>query len=258
MNIMIKQSRTHVRSLLSSAMILGSLVSVGCAGGEYGEEPLDVEGTEQALEQVYDGETLLLGVFFGRGPVAALLPEVWGKAPQSKAEAAEAFRANIGELERREDLREYDEQVLKIIDGKDDGKDQAADEVAKLAVSRLVEQDPEFPHAFQKGFYSGDPVYVSEVIKEAAERLAVLIEIEIIKDPGRYGADWWINQNIAINENAAVNVNVAVNIDTAYNKTQFWSKLLDRESMLRNEIFVARFAERFAAARFERGARFGR
>jgi SdpC family antimicrobial peptide len=250
--------RNQARLLLSSAALVGSLLGAGCAGGEPGEEPLDLERSEQALEQVYDGETLLLGVFFGRGPVAALLPEIWGKAPQSKAEAAEAFRANIGELERREDMREYDEQVLKLIEGSDDGKDKEADEVAHLAISRLVEQDPEFASHFQKGFYSGDPVYVSEVIKEAAERLAELIELELIKDPGRYGADWWINQNIAINENAAVNVNVAVNIDTAYNKTQFWSKVLDRESMLRNEIFVARFAERFAAARFAQGARFGR
>jgi hypothetical protein len=239
--------RTLTRSLSCVALALtGSLLAGACSGtAPTSEEPSELGSAQQALSERFDGETLLRGVFFGRGPVAALLPEIWGKAPLAQEDAAEAFRSGIKGLESGPDGRP-DEELLRLIESGQSPAAQKADEASKLAISRLVEEDPEFLGRFEKGMYSGDPVLVSSTVAEAAKRLSEILEVEIIRDPGRYGSDWFINENIAINVNAALNVNVAVNIDTAYNKVNFWSDPIDRESMLRNELMIATLTQRFA------------
>jgi SdpC family antimicrobial peptide len=220
---------------------------VGCGNAEDADtDAPELGSSQQALKEHYDGETLLRGLFFGRGPVAAALPEIWSKAPLSQQDAADAFRSGMRELERSADIAKYDEEVLKLIESKESKTEKAADEAASLAISLLVKRDPGFPKHFESAIYSGDPVRVSDAIEEAAKHLNELIEVEIIRDLGRYGADWLINENAVINVNAAINVNVAVNVDTAYNMVQFWSLELDRASMLRNEMMVATITARFA------------
>ncbi len=245
---MSKSPLFYTRGVLGS-VALGSLLAAGCANPEVGEtlDKAEVAVSTQALKEVYDGETLLRGIFFGRGPVAQALPEIWEHAPLTQEDAADAFRKGAKLLDRSPELAKADEAVLEAIEKGDTRKGDTADEAAKLAVALLTKQDPKFISFFQKSIYSGDPVLVSDAIDEAARRIHELTEIEVIRNPGRYGADYVLNENVAINVNAVINVNVAVNIDTVYNYVQFWSLAVDPASQLRNEMIVANITERFVA-----------
>ena len=104
----------HWRALGYAAIaVTGSLLSACNVAGDAAEEPAEVGSVQQALSERFDGETLLRGVFFGRGPVAALLPEIWGKVPLEQEDAAEAFRSGMKQLENSG--KRPDEELLRLI-----------------------------------------------------------------------------------------------------------------------------------------------
>lgn len=122
----------------------------------------------------FDGETLVRGIFFNRGPVADLLPEVW-QAPQLARYGAQMRTAKAIELQER--------ILLRVIN------DDAAGVAIKVQPAYFGEQPLEqaVPGTFLKRFaadvQSGDRIRMQSAIREAAVRLDAAVRAESANNP---------------------------------------------------------------------------
>ncbi|HEX2204495.1 MAG TPA: hypothetical protein VHG91_14385 [Longimicrobium sp.] len=140
-----------------SPILLGALAfSTGCAG--------DLSAPTESVAEVarYDGETLLRGIFFGQGPVAGLLPELWeGRSVEERAQTPERAA-----------------QVRKLQDA---------------VVARIAKEDPSFFGRFESAVRSGDHLAIEAALQDAAKRVKLGLtsqplyetvrEAEAIADP---------------------------------------------------------------------------
>lgn len=235
------------RSLLS-ILVLGSSLSAACS--ETASPALNEARQSLVESSHYDAEALLAGLFFGVGPASKLLPEVWENrraVELSPKEAAAAYRAEIGQLDEGPEQLKQREAIADAIERGEMSRTTASEKTAGLTIRSLLDKDPDFAGRFEKQMYSGNPVAVSAAVEEAGKRLSEFLELEVVKDPGRYGSDYVVNENVAINVNAALNVNVAANVDYVWNVTHFWSRPDDIESRVKNEMVIAELTARFAS-----------
>src|SRR4051812_25817614 len=70
MNLVMRGVRRHIAAAMIVPMFA---LTTACSGA-----PSQSDGTEEVAQSKYDGQTLFRGVFFGDGPVAEKLPEIWG------------------------------------------------------------------------------------------------------------------------------------------------------------------------------------
>lgn len=93
-----------------------------------------------------DGETIFRGIFFGKGPVAELFPELWSHSPRLEPDEA----AKLAELENR-------------------------------IVERMKSLDPSFFDRFRKAMTSGNHLRIDDGLKEAARLFVKAVHRERIQ-----------------------------------------------------------------------------
>jgi len=177
---------------LSTTLVTSSLVA--CGGPA--DATHDTSFGEAKSAATYDGETVLRGVFFGRGPVGAILPEMWGDGvtigdvahgADSRTLADEIDRYGATMCERgcsdatREGLTSAAERLR---GGEKDPvelaardstftrvRGPAADASINALVASLESSDPAFVESFGVDMQSGDPLRVDAAFSEAGRRL---------------------------------------------------------------------------------------
>jgi SdpC family antimicrobial peptide len=182
------QNRTLTR--IVSPVLLGALaLTTGCTADT--RSPTEAVARQAALS----GEDMFRGVFFGQGPAAALLPELWkGKSIEDRAQTAE----------RAAQVRALQEEL----------------------VARIAEKDPAFFGQFASTVRSGSHVAVERALQQAAtllrgellasptygsirtsEELAdPVVDIEIAIYAVLVVIVFWIDFNVAAAETSAMNV----------------------------------------------------
>lgn len=236
-------SRSSKRLLGLSVPLLFAVGSAACGSDT---EPA-LESSQHALRGVkYDGATLVQGLFFGIGPVAEQLPQLWKKRVQPKlspAASADAFRAFVAALDlspEEEAAAQRAEKLLASGAGESGG---SAEKVAAVLIRRIQARDASSLDRFAEGVQSGDPNRVSDAIKRITREFRAVTQFDHPLDT-HSGA--WLNMDIAINVQAVINVNVAVNVDHAYNLTQWWSLEQNPATDLRNEMMIAEITQQLA------------
>lgn len=127
------QNRTLIRVV--SPVLLGVMaLTTGCAMDS--RSPVEVVAANPALS----GEQIFRGIFFGQGPAAALLPEVWqGKSVEDRAQTPE----------RAAQVRTLQNEI----------------------VTRIAQKNPAFFNQFGATVRSGDHLAVERALQEAATLL---------------------------------------------------------------------------------------
>lgn len=122
----------------------------------------------------YDGETLMRGIFFSRGPVADLLPEVWQSAQL----------ARYTDQMRTPEAIELQEKLLLRV-----RNDDAAGVAIKVKPAYFGEEPLEaaapgtFFTRFADDLQSGDRLRMQGALREAAVRVDAAMRVELGKDP---------------------------------------------------------------------------
>jgi hypothetical protein len=199
-------------ALLIPALLLLQLSACGSTSGQSGEEnaPGAIADTNVSTGAggVYDGETIFKGAFFGMGPVAQLVPEIWNnrdlsllKAQLSSPEVAakaQAVAARIEELSRVLRAQGSDEatatKVHKIA-GDLSAAARSPDELAKLldkaasdvrlgnvsaatavavnrAMAEMKVKDATFFQRFAAEIQSGERIRVSRALQNAGKEFS--------------------------------------------------------------------------------------
>lgn len=129
-----------------SPVLLGTLALTGCAMDS--RSPTEVVAAAPALS----GEQIFRGVFFGQGPAAALLPELWkGKSVEERAQTPERV-ARVRALQNE-------------------------------VVAQIADKDPAFFERFGATVRAGNHVAVERALQDAAR----LLRDELLASP-TYGA----------------------------------------------------------------------
>jgi SdpC family antimicrobial peptide len=166
-------STRAVAALLSGVMLLTTTVGCGTGAGV---------GTTQEAEQhqAYDGQTAFRGVFFGEGPAAERLPELWGEGAARgfrnasavpAAELATQLEAGIKAM-KAEGWSDAQlagaQQALDTLRSGGTLPDQTADAAAtrEIIIARLAQRDPTFFQRFATEIQSGDHLRVQRIMLE--------------------------------------------------------------------------------------------
>jgi SdpC family antimicrobial peptide len=116
--------------------------------------PTFVLGQPPQQRTRYDGETIFRGLYFGRGPVAELFPEIWKQ---------ERF------LERKKLLTPEEERRIAEIQDK--------------IIARIREKDNGFFDRFQRAMQSSDHLTIQKNLDEATALTLSVVRQETGKDP---------------------------------------------------------------------------
>ncbi len=261
------KSKQQQYALLSAFLVGTHLGVVGC-GGEgpttsgSSDDPPAPPNTNEGKQQVAEtselsGEDLYKGVFFGVGPGAKVLPEIWeapevvGLVQQAKTDpagfsrwldgAAAQFRAE-GKPELA--LR-ANEAAARIRETKAQTVAMYRTEALDLVAASIKDRDPTFFDRFGKELRSGNPMRVQNALSEGSKMLetARLADGSISNnDPSA----WWFTVGVVL----AVAYVVAFNVAAAVNMTWYWDTFAAAgaaNSLQRDEL-IARLAERLEVA----------
>jgi SdpC family antimicrobial peptide len=116
----------------------------------YYSTPGILEVSSYQARVAYDGETIFQGLFFGKGPVAQLFPEIW-EDPVIKR----ALEQNAEEMNR----------------------------LIERVITRIHNEDPTFFQRFGREVQSGDHLRVQQALEQGAQRLITALDQEGLLPP---------------------------------------------------------------------------
>lgn len=216
---MIRRKPRRVRPLMSRVAVGAILAAVSaCATSE---------PTAPSAVVSYSGEAFFRGVFFGDGPVGAMLPEVW------QGRQLEGFGRTTAEAARVAALREE-------------------------IVADVRSADPGLFERFGAAMRSGRHVHIERALDEAGERLAATVQRLAVADPTLRPR---VTTGVAAEAGTyivLVGLIAAVKVLVVY-EYSVWTAAADAapESRLRRDWLVDLIAVRFAADRSPRAGRAG-
>ncbi|MGZ3459647.1 MAG: hypothetical protein ACXU86_14225 [Archangium sp.] len=174
-------------------MLISMSLGLGC--GDDGSRGEGASVTAQAITRVrYDGQTLFRGIYFGRGPVAALLPELWNSETlaqghwrvqlMTQEELASSLETAVSVL-RQQGLPK---ETLQRLGGmsrhiRENGnplaqaqmKREASEEMTRAFqeefIRRIDRMDPSFFARFANDVQSGNQLQVYDGFREGATKL---------------------------------------------------------------------------------------
>ncbi|NMO15878.1 hypothetical protein HPC49_26905 [Pyxidicoccus fallax] len=226
------------------------------------------------------GRDLFRGLFFGRGPVAQALPEIWndcdsgGPAPETHMSSDDIAERIQKETERlaseglsremterffsfaeqlKEQQRSAEEMNAALKEDMDSTARRATDEELSKLMDVIESRDPEFFERFRQEITSGDVWAVSKIIDESTvsilNSVAEAYQVVDAKIPGvglvlDRASSVWLYETIAVARDYAAVVHVAA----VGNHVVFWSRgnFGDHSDVLRREMYMKIITERMA------------
>jgi SdpC family antimicrobial peptide len=266
-----------MRKLVGAGVVIGMLSGCGAPTEQQATQALEVNRAEQTLAS---GRDLFRGLFFGRGPVAKALPEIWGgrdaggPAPEthlSSDDVAERIRKETERLASEGLSQEVTDRLFSIAEQIEKNPRSAREmntavatdlqntvqhatdaQLAKL-MDAIEAKSPGFFDQFQADIVSGDVWRVSKVIDQGTARiLNAMGEAHAVvdaKNPGGglvvdKGIRVWLFETVAVARDFAV----AAHIVAVANSVVFWShaNFADHSDPLRHELYMKIITERMA------------
>jgi SdpC family antimicrobial peptide len=212
-------------------MCVGVGLLAGCGDVRDAEdgEHVDSQGASLKLNKKYDGETLFRGIFFGTGPVAKAMPELWGTggklhpllAERSKDPAAKVLaRVQAGSTWLRKNggvsqADELDKVLKQLKDTQGHWPVTTATAAHKDSlVSFIKQRDPTFFPRFATESQSGNAARLDATLLEGGKLVIdSLPKSGTIIRPVTGAGSEDLNVNVNVNLNVDVNVNVAVDVN---------------------------------------------
>lgn len=224
-----KRSPTHklpkrILSVLTCAALLSTVVACDVheppPGQDDGTESMGGHGGDQGdvCGDQYDGKELYRGIFFGVGPVAEKVPELWSDGKhRERAERAHEYlqekgvdvdldpfdadlanplvvrqlaslvdeRAteteNNGEWERADTLSDLAQAMRSVGAGEKDC-DTSTEAFVEIFLAFIDERDPEYFDRFATEMQSGDPIRVDNAMREAGRK--IIGTLQLMSDAG--------------------------------------------------------------------------
>lgn len=183
--------RKESRPSMAALATLGLLIQgAGCDGNVIeSNAPRTAQEQGQQKSKTYDGETIFQGIFFGVGPVAEILPELFQCSGVEKSKELHAHltqsRAFCQEFPTIEQRREAATQAMR-------------------------DADPTFFQHFGSSLQSGDHGRTEDAMKEGARLLLKAVGDDIDRSTQPVTADgnylWTDNYVAAVNAAVAANV----------------------------------------------------
>jgi SdpC family antimicrobial peptide len=167
-------------SILAACMSASMLLSaVGC-----GSTATPVDQSAGTQKQAYSGVDIFRGVYFGDGPVAQLLPEMWGPEAARAVEAQRSPQQLMAQLEysiTRMKAEGWSDAIVSkaqtTLDSLRNGGQvpevsaEQANTAKQFVLARLAESDPTFLDRFGADLQSGDQVRIDAAMTDASARL---------------------------------------------------------------------------------------
>ena len=204
------------------------------------------DGSDGVNEErrAFTGEQVFEGVFFGEGPVAGLVPELFEVDPEllDETDREQAHRTLADDRTTPAERAQVREQLT---------KDAKYIELKSSLFSGINEVDPTFMERFGEALQSGDHLEIDAMLDESVIVIGNAKDAhpEVfgdLTDQGR--GTGWVWPCLVINVAAAVNGAAAVNVVVAWNGYwAWWGGGTDKEhNPLARERTVDLLAERLA------------
>jgi SdpC family antimicrobial peptide len=186
-----------------------------------GATACQTEGTTHDINEerrAFTGEEVFEGVFFGAGPVAELVPELFEVDPNLLSDADREVARRI-----LADDRSTPEERAKV--RQELTRDEAFVELKTSLFSWIHDVDPTFMERFGEAMQSGDHLEIDAMLDESVIVLGQVKDAhpEVmgdLTDEGR--GQGWVWPCIAVNLVAVLNGGLAVNVAAAVNGFWFW------------------------------------
>jgi hypothetical protein len=177
--------RNRIATGSIGAIVLSTiLASMACSG------PSDTGEPKATVPAHQDGATVFRGVFFGEGPTAQRLPELWGesavqqrmamtKSPEQLALQLETAIARMKADGWSEDVVARAEQALESVRSGQSIPDVQPTDIStfrELMIAQIAAADPAFFDRFGADMQSGDHLRVEHAMTEAEGKVRSTVE----------------------------------------------------------------------------------
>jgi hypothetical protein len=177
--------RSRIATGSIGAIIVSTiLASVACSG------PTDTGEPKATVPARQDGATVFRGIFFGEGPSAQRLPELWGdsvvqqrvamtKSPDQLAHQLETAIARMKADGWSENVVSRAEQALELVRSGKSFPDAQPGDIATfrdLMIAQIAASDPTFFDRFGSEMQSGDHLRVERAMTDAEGKVRGAVE----------------------------------------------------------------------------------